>query len=102
MPRNRQDRILTGLTVLLGVAVSSFGCQSSRPILSRSAASPSHTASASGSPASAGKLSQRNRVAWSITSGQGQPRQTLKGEDSIASDGTLALGPYGSVAIAGQ
>jgi polysaccharide export outer membrane protein len=89
------------------VAVSGLGCQSSRTTLAKSAPSgtPAYTAYASGvvQPGStASTLSQRSRVAWSITSGQSEPRQTLKGEDTIAADGTLALGPFGSVAIAGQ
>jgi polysaccharide biosynthesis/export protein len=107
MPRTRRDRILTVLTVLLGVAISGFGCQSSRSTLAKSSptGAPSHTAYASGvvqPNATAGVLSQRSRVAWSITSGQKEPRQTLKGEDTIAADGTLALGPFGAVPIAGQ
>jgi polysaccharide export outer membrane protein len=107
MPRTGRGRIVTSLTVLLGVAVSGFGCQSSRSTLAKSSPSgtPAYTAYTSGivqpGPA-AGVLSQRSRVAWSITSGENQPRQTLKGEDTIAADGTLALGPFGSVAIAGQ
>src|SRR5205823_7346674 len=92
MPRTGRITILTGSTLFLTAVLSSLGCQSSGPALSRNrtSTSPVYTAHASGSgqfTAASGVLAQRSRVAWSITSGQEPSRQTMKGEDTLSSDG---------------
>jgi polysaccharide export outer membrane protein len=106
MPRTRRDRIVFSLAVFLGAAVGGVGCQSSNKAITRNtdAAVPSYTAYTSGNvqlgPAVA-VLAPRTMVAWSMTCGDGEHPQTMNGTDVVGTDGTLPLGPYGSVAVAG-
>jgi polysaccharide export outer membrane protein len=46
-------------------------------------------------------LGPRSVVSWSVAGDRGQPARQLSGNDMVGPDGSLPLGPYGSVQVAG-
>jgi polysaccharide export outer membrane protein len=46
-------------------------------------------------------LAPRTSVLWSVQAADGQPAAQMRGEAIVGPDGTIELGPYGSVAVAG-
>src|SRR5262249_36893668 len=46
-------------------------------------------------------LAPHNVVHWSVASGQNARLPAVTGRDTVASDGILRLGPYGSIQVAG-
>jgi len=49
----------------------------------------------------AGTLGPRTAVLWSIESASDQPGQVMTGKSYVGPDGTLELGPYGTVQVTG-
>ncbi|MFL5245099.1 MAG: polysaccharide biosynthesis/export family protein [Gemmataceae bacterium] len=101
MPRRGQGWWTAGTVLLLGLSI--LGCQStSRSRVANS--SPAYTAYGSGGVPgpSATRLSPNSMVAWSISSGPNGSKPVMNSKELIAANGTLELGPYGTVPVSGM
>ena len=105
MPRRRQGWLLAGPCALLGVCAAGLGCHSTSSNHVSSKSPSVYTAKGSG-PTKSGTptktLAPNSVVAWSIAAGEGQSKPIMTGKDTITPDGTLGLGPYGTIAVAGM
>src|SRR5262249_58303672 len=117
MDRRASRKLLVGVGALLGACVAGSGCQSTGgsgglaqpPAASVAARAP---APAAPPPARSGgditrvshtapAIAPRTVLNWTITPVPGQPGQKMTGQSPVGPDGTLLLGPYGSVRVAG-
>src|SRR5262249_15819574 len=104
LPRS-PGRLWTGIGLFVTACLASAGCRSSHGTCP-SCAAPAYTAFPSGpapaaAPATAPVLGPSSVVAWSIGSGKVKSNQAMSSTKTVAADGSLDLGPYGSVKVAG-
>lgn len=101
--QHRGRRSVGASVAFLGICLGSAGCQTSglsalvtdAPRFKAVAADsrPQETPSTS--------LAPRMSVVWSVRSADGQPVAEMRGEGTVGPNGSIELGPYGSVAVAG-
>src|SRR5437899_1316459 len=89
------------LHLLAWMSIAGAGCQAvtgstnpaTGPAITARGAQPDHEL--------AGTLGPRTAVLWSIESASDQPGQVMTGKSYVGPDGTLELGPYGTVQVTG-
>ena len=98
MLHRRHGRLLTTLGLLGSLCAVGSGCSGMTQ----------HTRPAARMPVAQSSpqkpmplLAPRTMVAWSISSPLQQPPQVMAGKDMIGPDGSLCIGPYGTVPVAG-
>ena len=102
MPPKR-DRLVAVVAVFFILLMASAGCRSpaggagvvAPPMLAARPPAGSHR------PLAGTTLAPQTVVRWSVASPQAQRSPAIVGRDVVAADGTLTLGPYGSVPVAG-
>src|SRR5262245_21434947 len=93
---------VAGIT-FLGICTAISGCQTSA-LSSLVTEAPRFKATAAASPAPqtpTSILAPRTSVVWSVRSADAQPVAKMRGEDTVGPNGSIELGPYGSVNVAG-
>src|SRR6516162_1345589 len=100
--QDRVPRTYTTKTAFLACVLLS-GCQASG--LSALVTDSSHLrtspAEATAKETSSATLAPRTNVIWSVQAADGQPATQMRREAIVGPDGTIELGPYGSVIVAG-
>jgi polysaccharide biosynthesis/export protein len=97
MPHGRHATLLAGLGLFWGGCLA--GCQTVH--WPGATAAREVAAAPAVPPLTAPPLAPRTVVAWSIESYYHQPTRVLAGQDTVGPDGTLRLGPYGTVQVSG-
>jgi polysaccharide export outer membrane protein len=79
------------------------GCQASglSALVTDSSHLTTSPAEATAKETSSATLAPRTNVIWSVQAADGQPATQMRGEAIVGPDGTIELGPYGSVIVAG-
>src|SRR5437867_3374221 len=115
MPQRRRHRFLAELGLMLGSCLVAAGCETlpHLPLMARRA-EPQGTPAASLSwreriattfhrtaPPAADVLQPQSVVYWSALPGAGPTTQGYRGRSTVRPDGSIDLGPYGAVRVAG-
>jgi polysaccharide export outer membrane protein len=94
--RNRRRGLWLATAALCGLCLGQLGCNTLLPQRSSST-----TARSSSASANAPVLARGTEVEWTIKSATGPANAGMSARGTVGPDGTLELGPYGSVAVAG-
>src|SRR5262249_34661508 len=113
MADGTRSRLCARVGALLGICVVAGGCQTLLPDLGNApTVTPAQVRAASDLAAPVADeitqvawrpqvLTPRTVLDWAIDSGPAQSQRILSGRSQVGPDGTLILGPYGSVRVAG-
>jgi polysaccharide export outer membrane protein len=118
MATKRRGKLLAGFGALVGIWTTAPGCQSilppaadSLPALVQTTSRPAQVRGGAPEPPPAQGIAlvaafepviePRTELRWSVESDRLQPSHFMAGKNLVGPDGSVEIGPYGSVSVAG-